>query len=175
MDRNELPLDPRLLRVPLGASKIISMPMVHSAQTVHLSCDEINTLQTDWNDLPLDLRHLGAPFGVPKSDFRAYGTFGANHEPILPRDEYDLQIDRNKLPLDQHHLEAPLSVPEKISKPMVLSAQTAHLSCARLTLTQMSRNELPLDQCHLEVPLGMPKKFSMPVIHLTQTIHLSCA
>jgi hypothetical protein len=59
--------------------------MVHSAQTMHLSCDETNTIQTNWNNLPLDLRHLGEPSGVPKTDFRAYDTFGANSAPILPR------------------------------------------------------------------------------------------
>ena len=36
-DQNELPLEPRLLVLPLGASKIISEPMVRLAQTMHLS------------------------------------------------------------------------------------------------------------------------------------------
>jgi hypothetical protein len=36
--------------------------------------------------LPLDLRHLGEASAVPKTDFRAYGTFDANRAPILPRD-----------------------------------------------------------------------------------------
>jgi hypothetical protein len=81
-----LPLGPRDLGVPSGASKIISMPMVHSAQTMHLSCDKTNTMQTNKNDLSLDLRHLGEPSGVPKTDFRAYDTFGANRAPILSRD-----------------------------------------------------------------------------------------
>jgi hypothetical protein len=44
MDRNELPPDPRHLGVPLGVHKMISMPVVHSAQIVHLSCVEINTI-----------------------------------------------------------------------------------------------------------------------------------
>jgi hypothetical protein len=35
------------LGVPSGVPKIIPMPVVHSVHTVHLSCDEINTLQTD--------------------------------------------------------------------------------------------------------------------------------
>jgi hypothetical protein len=44
MDRNELPLNPRQLGVPSGVSKMISKPMVCLAQTVHLSCIEINTI-----------------------------------------------------------------------------------------------------------------------------------
>jgi hypothetical protein len=55
MDRNKLPLDPRYLGVPLGAPKIISTPVVHAAQTWHLSCAKINTIsKTDQNELPLD-------------------------------------------------------------------------------------------------------------------------
>jgi hypothetical protein len=44
MDRNELPFEPRHLGVPSSASKMISKPMVHLAQTVHLSCTETNTI-----------------------------------------------------------------------------------------------------------------------------------
>jgi hypothetical protein len=43
-DWNELPLEPHHLGVPSGASKMISDPMVHVAQTVHLSCTEHNTV-----------------------------------------------------------------------------------------------------------------------------------
>jgi hypothetical protein len=86
MDRNELPLDPHHIRVPLG-SKMISEPIVHMAQTMHVSCVKINTIskQTE-NELPLDPRHLGVPSGAPQNDIRAYCTFGANHVPILYRD-----------------------------------------------------------------------------------------
>jgi hypothetical protein len=44
MDRNELPLEPRQLRVPSGASKMISNPMVHLVQTMHLSSSNTNTV-----------------------------------------------------------------------------------------------------------------------------------
>jgi hypothetical protein len=44
MDQNELPLDPRHIGVPLGASKMIFEPMVHLVQTVHLYYVEINTI-----------------------------------------------------------------------------------------------------------------------------------
>jgi hypothetical protein len=43
MDRNELPLEPRDLGVPSGATKMISESMVHLVQTVHLSCTDTNT------------------------------------------------------------------------------------------------------------------------------------
>jgi hypothetical protein len=42
--RIELPLEPRHLGVPMGASKMISEPMVRLAQTVHLSSTNTNTV-----------------------------------------------------------------------------------------------------------------------------------
>ena len=44
IDRIELPLEFRHLEVPLGASKLISEPMVRLVQTVHLSCTRTNTV-----------------------------------------------------------------------------------------------------------------------------------
>jgi hypothetical protein len=44
MEENELPFDLRHLGGSSGADKKISLLMVHLAQTVHLSCAEINTL-----------------------------------------------------------------------------------------------------------------------------------
>jgi hypothetical protein len=41
---NKLPLEPRHLGVPLGASKMISEPMVRLAQTMHLYCADTNTI-----------------------------------------------------------------------------------------------------------------------------------
>ena len=42
--QNKNPDDPCLLGVPPGASKLFSLPMVRSAQTVHLSCVKISTI-----------------------------------------------------------------------------------------------------------------------------------
>jgi hypothetical protein len=44
MDRNDLPLEPRHLGVPSSVSKMISVPMVRLAQTVHLSYIDTNTI-----------------------------------------------------------------------------------------------------------------------------------
>jgi hypothetical protein len=38
-------------------------------------------------------------------------------------------MDQKELPLDEYHLGVPSSVPKNISKPMVCSVQTMHLSC----------------------------------------------
>jgi hypothetical protein len=44
MDQNELPFDPCHLGGLLGAAKKIPMDVVHSAQTVHQSGAEINSV-----------------------------------------------------------------------------------------------------------------------------------
>ena len=44
MDQNELPLEPRLLVVPSGVSKMIYQPTVRLAQTMHLSRTDTNTV-----------------------------------------------------------------------------------------------------------------------------------
>jgi hypothetical protein len=44
MDQGEIPIDPRHVGVTSVGPKTVSEPMVRSAQTVHLSCIEINTI-----------------------------------------------------------------------------------------------------------------------------------
>jgi hypothetical protein len=65
MDQNKHPLDLGHLRVPLGAPKKISLHVVHSTQTGHLFCTEINTFYrlkraSTWPT------HEGVPPGVFK-------------------------------------------------------------------------------------------------------------
>jgi hypothetical protein len=43
-DQNEITHDPRHLAVSSCASKMISQPVVHSAQTMHLSCNDTNNV-----------------------------------------------------------------------------------------------------------------------------------
>jgi hypothetical protein len=69
MDKSEHPLEPRHLWVPSGASKRISEPKVRLAQTVHLSCIDTNTLQTDRKEIPHDPRQLQVALGASKMIF----------------------------------------------------------------------------------------------------------
>jgi hypothetical protein len=61
MDRDECPLDPSHV-----APKIISKPMVRSAQTMYLSCVQINTISKQIEMSFHFTRHLGVPSGAPK-------------------------------------------------------------------------------------------------------------
>jgi hypothetical protein len=44
MDRNKVPHNPRHLGVPLGAPKMIFVPMLRLVQPVHLYCIKVNTI-----------------------------------------------------------------------------------------------------------------------------------
>jgi hypothetical protein len=56
-DWNELPLELRHLGVLLGASKMITEPMVRLAQTVQLSCTDTNTV-SKWTETWFDMTHV---------------------------------------------------------------------------------------------------------------------
>jgi hypothetical protein len=57
MDRNKLSLDIHYQAVPSGVPKAISMPVVHSAQTEHLSCAENKTI-FKWIEMSFRLIHI---------------------------------------------------------------------------------------------------------------------
>jgi hypothetical protein len=66
--------------------KEILEPIEHLAQTMHLSCLEINNISKQtkmiFHFICATLEyHLVCP-----KDFGAYGTFGTNSAPILPQD-----------------------------------------------------------------------------------------
>ena len=71
---------------------------------------------------------LSSSIGCIQNDFRAYGTFGANREPILRQYYHYLQTDRNELSVEPRHLAVPLGASKTIPEPMVPLAQT-DLSC----------------------------------------------
>jgi hypothetical protein len=132
MEQNELPLDPRHIGVPSGASKKIFQPMLHSAQTMHLSCAEINTVSNGPKWASIWLTSHRSTIGGIQNDFLAYGTFGTNRAPILRWDYHYLQTDWNERLLDPHHLRVRWGVPKTVCKPIACLAQTVHLSCVKI-------------------------------------------
>jgi hypothetical protein len=132
MDSNKLPLEPRHLGVSSGTSQTISEPMVHSAQTVHLYCTDTNSISKRTETRFHMTRSSRNSIWCVQDDFRAYGTFGTNHAPILRQDYHYLQTDSNKLPLEPCHLGVTLCAFKTISKPIVRSAHTKHLSTVKI-------------------------------------------
>jgi hypothetical protein len=98
-----------------------------------------------------------------QSDFRAFGTFGANLAPILRLDQHYLQTDWNELPLDTHHLGVPLGVPKMISMPLVHSMQIVHLSCVEInTISERTKTSFHLTDVILEFNRVCPTWFLCP-------------
>jgi aminoglycoside N3'-acetyltransferase len=86
MDWNKLLLEPRHLGVPLSASKMISEPVVCSAQTMHLYYTDTNTISKR-TETRFHMTHSPrSSIGRVQDNFRAYGTFGTNRAPILCQD-----------------------------------------------------------------------------------------
>jgi hypothetical protein len=128
-DSNKLPLEPRHLGVLSDVSKIISEPMVCSAQTVHLYCSNTDTVSKP-TETRFHMTHSPrCSIGCVQDDFHADGTFDTNHAPILRQDYHYLQTDSNMLPLEPCDLGVSLGSSKMISEPMVCSAKTVHLYC----------------------------------------------
>jgi hypothetical protein len=133
MDQNELPLDPRHLGVPSGVSKMISKPMVHASQTMHLSCIEINTISRQ-TKMSFHLTHITLeyhrvhPKWFPSLWYfrRKPCTYLAPRLTLSPN-------GLNKLPLSIYYLGVPSSLPKVISMPGVHSSYTVHLSCTEIS------------------------------------------
>jgi hypothetical protein len=81
----------------------------------------------------LELRHLGVLSGASKIIFWAYGVFSTNRAPTMNRHQHYLQMDQNETPHDPRLLRVPSGVSKIISKAVVHSAQTVHLSWVKIS------------------------------------------
>jgi hypothetical protein len=86
MDWNELALEPRDLRVPFILSKMVTKPMVRSAQTMHISCTDTNTLSEPTETRFAMTHSPRSSIRCIQNNFRANDTFGANRAPVLHQD-----------------------------------------------------------------------------------------
>ena len=85
-------------------------------------------------------------------------------------------MERSQIPNDPRLLGVPSGASKTMSKPMVRSTQTVHLSSVMIsTISKWTENELPLEPRHLGVPSGVSKMISEPMVRLAQTMHVPCA
>jgi hypothetical protein len=86
IDSNKLPLEPCHLAVSSGASKMISEPMIRSAQIVQLYCIDTNTVSKQ-TEMRFHMAHSPrSSIRCTQDDFRAHSTFDTNHSAILRKD-----------------------------------------------------------------------------------------
>jgi len=125
---NEIPHAPCHLGVPSGASKMISEPMVRSAQTVHRSCVKISTI-SKWTEMSFQLSLVTLEYHRVRPK-RYMSLWYIWHKPCtyLALTLTPSPNGSNEIPHDPRHLEVPSGASKMISKPMVSLAQTMHLS-----------------------------------------------
>jgi hypothetical protein len=80
-----------------------------------------------------------------QNNFRAYGTFNANHAPILHRDKHYLQTDWNELSPEPHHLGGPSGVSKMISKPLYVWHKPCIYPASTQTMSPNGLNEISHD------------------------------
>jgi hypothetical protein len=85
-DRSELPLEPRYLGVPSSVSKMISVPMVCSVQTMLLSYTDPNTVSKGLKWDSTQTTSLTSSIGCIQNYLWANGMFISNHASILCQD-----------------------------------------------------------------------------------------
>jgi hypothetical protein len=126
-----LPPEPRHLGVPSSASKTISMPMVCSVQTVHLSCTNINAVSKR-TKMRFHTTHVTYEFHrvCPQQFISIWYLQCKPCNYLVPR--LALSSNRpNRAPPDPRHLGVPLGASNTISEPMVRLKQTMHQSCIK--------------------------------------------
>jgi hypothetical protein len=125
----------------------ISVPMVHSAQTVHLSCAKINTISKQ-TEASFHFSHVTWEiYWVRPKRFlsllhirRKPCTYFASRLALSPNGP-------NELPFDPHHQGGPSCVATMISMLIVHLAQTVQLSCTEIN-TISKRTEASFHLTH---------------------------
>jgi hypothetical protein len=114
-------------------SKTISMPMVCSVQTVHLSCTDTNTVPK-WTKMRFHTAHVTYEYHRVRLElFMSMWyvqckpcTYLASRLALFPNGP-------NRAPPDARHLGVPSGASKTIYEPMVRSVQTVHLSCVKIS------------------------------------------
>jgi hypothetical protein len=129
MDRTELPLQPRHLGVPPSASKMISIPVVCSVHTMHLSCTDTNIVSKQ-TKMRFHTTHVTYEFHrmCPKL-FMSLCYVQCKPCTYLASCVALSSNGLNRAPPDPRHLGVPLGASKTINEPMVRLTQTEHLSC----------------------------------------------
>jgi hypothetical protein len=129
LSQNEIPHDPRHLGVPLSASKMISMTMVCSVQTVHLSCTDTNTVSKR-TKTRFHMTHVTYEFYWARPKLFASLWYIQCKPCTYLASRLALSLNGpNRAPQNPRHLEVPSSASKTIYEPMVRLTQTEHLSC----------------------------------------------
>jgi hypothetical protein len=131
--RKRIPHDPCHLGDPSGASKIISEPVVCSAQTVPLSCVKISTIsKRSESSFHLSLVTRLYQRACPKWFLKQWHVWRKLWTYLVPTQTLSPN-DQNEILPNPHHIVVTSGVSNTIFEPMERSVQTMHLSCSKIT------------------------------------------
>jgi hypothetical protein len=117
----------------LSASKMISEPMVRSAQIVHLSCVKISTISKQ-TELSFHLSLVTEYHLVcPKRLLKLWYVWRKPCTYLTTDTNSVSKWTETKFHKDPRHLEVPSGVSRTISEPTVRSAQTINPSCVKIS------------------------------------------
>jgi hypothetical protein len=95
-----------------------------------------------------------------QNNFWAYGTYGANHAPIMHWNQHYLQKDRKEILHDPRHLGIPSGASKIISEGMVRLVQTVDLSCTKTyTISKSTKTRFYMTHITLEFHRVRPEWF----------------
>jgi hypothetical protein len=174
MDRNKLPLEPRHLRVPSGASKTIPEPMVRSVQNrAPISHRHKHCIQTDRNKIWHDPCHLGVPLDVSKMISKpmvhSAQTMHLSCVKIRSISKWtEMSFHLSLITLEYHRVH-----PKPFWPYCTFGANRAPILHRHKHCLQIDQNKIRHDPCRLGVPSGASKTINEPMVRSVQTVHLS--
>jgi hypothetical protein len=142
------PLEPRHLGVPSGAFKMISVPTVCVAQTVHLSCTDTNTI-FKCTKTRFHMTHMTLEFHRVRPN-QFLGLWYVRHKPCA--------YLASRLALVPRHLGVPSGASKTIYELVEHLAQTMHLSCKNTnTISKWTKTRFHMTHVTLEFHRVRPK------------------
>jgi hypothetical protein len=174
MDRNKILHDPHHLWVPLGACKMISKPMVCSAQTVHLSWIEISTI-SKWTATRFHLSLITKEHNPlrPKCFLRLWYIWHKSCTYLALK----LTLSPNRPKRASIWTSSPRSTIRCIQNNFwaygTFGTNRPPILHQNLHDLQKDQKEILQDH-HLRVPLGTSEMISEAMVRLVQTMDLSC-
>jgi hypothetical protein len=138
----------------VSASKMIFEPMVHSMQTVHLSCIKINTI-SNWTELPLEPHHLGVPYGASKmiSELMVHlGKLCTDYASRLALSPNGPSFHLSLVTSEYHRVR-----PNRFLSQWYVWCKVCTYLAPTLTSSKWKKSEIPHDPRHQGVPSGASK------------------
>jgi hypothetical protein len=148
--------------------------VLHSAQTLHLSCVKISTISNKLNQASTWASSPRSTIGCVQNDFWAYSMFSTNPAPILNRHQHISKWTKTRFHMTHVTLELHRVRPKWFLRLWYVWHKPCTYLTLRLALSSNRLNRASTWPRRLGVPSGASKTISEPMVRSEQTVHLSC-